>query len=110
MADWLESILNSEFVQNFILIIIKVIGAIVNILLIPIGALIKVLLPDLDGALLSINQFFVYAGTYVGWILDAALIPAAPLVIIATFYTFVLVAGLSFYTFKLVGSWLRTLK
>ncbi|AXH78846.1 MAG: hypothetical protein [Circular genetic element sp.] len=110
MSDWLESILNSEFVQNFILIIIKVIAALVNVILIPLGFLISTLLPDLDNALLSINAFFEYAGTYAGWILDAALIPAAPLVVIATFYTFVLIAGLSFYTFKLVGSWLRTLK
>lgn len=110
MTNWLQDFLNSEFVTNFIIIIIKTVMIIINIILWPFSKAIELLLPDFDQGLLAISDMFVLAGTYVGYILDMLLIPKAPLVLALAFYSMILIGGFTFWGVKLAVSWLRTLK
>lgn len=110
MADWITGILNSEFVENFIVIIVKVVMALVNLILFPIGALIETLVPDVNDGIGAIAQYFEYAGQYVGFIIDAMLIPTAALAVIGTFFTFVITIQFIVWGIKLASSWLKVLK
>lgn len=109
MTEFLENLLNSEFVQNFIVIVISVIMVLVNLVLFPIGLLLKVIAPDLDAGLLDVQQYFTMAGQYTGWLLDAMLISSVAVGAIVTTLTIKITYMFITYGIKLAIKWKKAI-
>jgi hypothetical protein len=105
MTDFVQQFLNSDFIQQALYILIHIVMVIVNLLLLPFSILLKALVPSLDVGMLAIASFFSMAGTYAGWTLNALMVPAAPLIIIAAFYSAAISVWLFAYGIKLAIKW-----
>lgn len=98
--DFMQSLLQAEWLHNFVMLIMQVLMGITSIILLPISVLINVLLPDFDEALGNIDILFVYALQYWGWTASAFAIPGALISIGVGYLTFVITAKLSVFGIK----------
>ena len=90
--------------------IINIILFLVNLLLLPIDALISTLLPDLSNALTSVAVMFDYALSYIGFAIDMTGLSDLAIGLIVSYWVFKLSAPLLVSTIKTALNWYRTLK
>ena len=90
--------------------IFKLVLGLVNVLLIPIDALISRYLPSLADALDYINDFFDYIGSFVPWVISYFGFTDLVLNTIILVVTFILTVPLLVHTVKLALSWYNKLK
>lgn len=90
--------------------IINIILFLVNLILLPIDALISTLLPDLSNALTSVAVMFDYALTYIGFAIDMTGLSDLAIGLIVSYWVFKLSAPLVVSTVKTALNWYRTLK
>jgi len=107
--EW-TGLLDAGFLGDLVRIVIEVIMAIVGIILTPISALISVMMPDVDEALLKVPEVFAYANTYLGWLISALALPGILLTLVVGYYTFSVTMKLLVYPVKLALNWYRALK
>lgn len=89
--------------------IFKLIMGLVNLLLLPIDALITQFLPDVSSALNHVNDFFDLIGSYLPWVISytGLLGLMSPIILIVTF---ILTVPLMVKTIKLALKWYNKLK
>lgn len=109
MSDILQNILNSSFIENLFKIIMGILVGIVKLILYPVGLLVKQFMPDLDGALSQIGDYFDIVLHYIGWATSALGIPSIVIVMIVGYYTFVLSTTIATWGIKLVVKWKNAL-
>jgi len=109
MSDLLTAILNTDFVQGFINVLLDIVLILLNLILLPFSWLIKALLPSLDEGMTAIASYFEIAGQYLGWVVNALLIPASVLVIMGSFFTLTVSMWFFAYGVKLVIAWKKAL-
>lgn len=85
--------------------VLDVLLSIMNIILYPFYAIIELFLPDVDQFFSYISDYYVIAGTYVGWSLDALLIPAGLLTLIYGFFIFRFTVQFAVWNIKRVLIW-----
>lgn len=90
--------------------IINIILFLVNLILLPIDALISTLLPDLSNALTSVAVMFDYALSYIGFAIDMTGLSDLAIGLIVSYWVFKLSAPLVVSTIKTALNWYRTLK
>ena len=90
--------------------IINIILFLVNLILLPIDALISTLLPDLSNALTSVAIMFDYALSYIGFAIDMTGLSDLAIGLIVSYWVFKLSAPLLVSTIKTALNWYRTLK
>ena len=90
--------------------IINIILFLVNLILLPIDALISTLLPDLSNALTSVSVMFDYALSYIGFAIDMTGLSDLAIGLIVSYWVFKLSAPLVVSTVKTALNWYRTLK
>lgn len=90
--------------------IINIILFLVNLILLPIDALISTLLPDLSNALTSVAVMFDYALRYIGFAIDMTGLSDLAIGLIVSYWVFKLSAPLLVSTIKTALNWYRTLK
>lgn len=90
--------------------IINIILFLVNLILLPIDALISTLLPDLSNALTSVAVMFDYALSYIGFAIDMTGLSDLAIGLIVSYWVFKLSAPLVVSTVKTALNWYRTLK
>ena len=90
--------------------IINIILFLVNLILLPIDALISTLLPDLSNALASVAVMFDYALSYIGFAIDMTGLSDLAIGLIVSYWVFKLSAPLVVSTIKTALNWYRTLK
>lgn len=90
--------------------IINIILFLVNLILLPIDALISTLLPDLSNALTSVAVMFDYALSYIGFAIDMTGLSDLAIGLIVSYWVFKLSAPLLVSTIKTALNWYRTLK
>lgn len=89
-----------EWIMSFLL-------KVLDFLLLPFSMLIEQFLPELDGALVALSQYFGYASTYMSWIMSAFAVPTLAVTLLATYYLFTFTVSISTYSFKLLLKWKR---
>lgn len=82
----------------------------INLVLLPIDALILTVLPDLSGALSSFGEFLDLVSTHMGWAISFSGLSTNAISLIILYYGFKLTAPLLFYTIKLALKWYNRLK
>lgn len=89
--------------------IFKLIMGLVNLLLLPIDALITQFLPDVASALNHVNDFFDLIGSYLPWVISYTGLSdlMSPVILIITF---ILTVPLMVKTIKLALKWYNKLK
>lgn len=89
--------------------IFKLIMGLVNLLLLPIDALISKFLPDVSSALNHVNDFFDLIGSYLPWVISYTGLSdlMGPVILIVTF---ILSVPLMVKTIKLALKWYNKLK
>lgn len=89
--------------------IFKLIMGLVNLLLLPIDALITQFLPDVASALNHVNDFFDLIGSYLPWVISYTGLSdlMGPVILIVTF---ILSVPLMVKTIKLALKWYNKLK
>ena len=90
--------------------IINIILFLVNLILLPIDALISTLVPDLSNALTSVAVMFDYALSYIGFAIDMIGLSDLAINMIVAYWIFKLSAPLAVSTVKTALNWYRTLK
>lgn len=110
IGDFFNTLMSSQWLNDFVYLIMQVIMGLVGILLLPISLVIQVLVPDFNIALERIPDMFAYALTYMGWIINAFAIPSIVISLTVAMYTFYVLARLSFWGFKLALSWYKAIK
>lgn len=90
--------------------IMNLIMGLVNILLLPIDALIETALPNLSDALNSIGNFFNLISQGLGWAIGITGLSSEALSLIVLFFTFKLTTPILFSTIKLALKWYDKLK
>jgi hypothetical protein len=109
MTDYLSQFLNSDFMQQLLYIILRIVMVLVNLILLPFSVLLKALIPSLDAGLLAIASFFSMASSYAAWVINALLIPTTPLLLIAAFYSASLTIWLFAYGIKIAIKWKKAI-
>lgn len=110
IQEFFQALLSADWLQQFVVVIMQVMTVIAGIILLPIGALINQLMPGFDNALQNIQPMLDLALTYVGWVVDAFAIPPILLVLLVSYYSFVVVARFSVWMFKLSLNWIKVLR
>lgn len=90
--------------------IFKLITSLINIILLPINALINTFIPDLNNVFGIITNFFNYAFNLAGYILDMLCIPPIVANLFVAYITFKLTAPYAINAIKLALKWYNTLK
>lgn len=90
--------------------IMSLIISLVQVLLLPIDALIEQFLPDLSTALNGIASFLNMCGTYVGWVIDLTGLSSETISLIILYFTFKLTVPLLVSTIKSAIKWYNALK
>ena len=101
----INTIMNGDILLGIFQIIMSVVVTIVNLILYPFSLLIEQFIPDLDQALLSLAGYFNYAGTYMGWLLNALAIPAIVVTMVASYYMFSFSTTFGAWLVKLMIKW-----
>lgn len=91
-------------------LILTIVTIFVKIILWPIDALIKAVLPEFSGGLTAVGEFLQYIGQGLGWAISAAGIPFLALSVIATYYLVALTLPVQIWGIKLAVKWYRALK
>lgn len=110
IAEWLDAVLSAKWLTSIFELFMQVVMVFVGILLYPISVVIKRFFPAMDDLLSYIPQAFDYALTYMGWVLNSFAVPTIVIVGLVGYYTFVLSARFSVFTFKLALKWYRAIK
>lgn len=76
-----------------------------NIILWPFNQIIEAFMPDFTNAVNQLTVVFDYAGTYLGWILNAAAIPSTVLSLVVAYWVFVLSTKVAVWIPKTVLKW-----
>lgn len=87
-----------------------VIVTLVNLILMPIDALITNLLPALGTMLANFASLLTIIFSTIGWAISASGIPGAMIALIVSYYIFVLTIPSAIYMFKLILRWYHYLK
>lgn len=90
--------------------IISLILSLVNVILLPIDAVIAAALPSLSTALGSVGALFDYLITTIAYVLDFSLLSDGSIVLLVAYFTFMLTIPLAFSSIKLALKWYATLK
>lgn len=102
----MNDVLNSNFLDNVIIIIIQILTAITNVILFPINLLIDSLFPDFSAALGYITQFFDLVQQYLAWVLSFLGIPAVLVTLVLAYYLFSVTVTLGVWGVKLALKWI----
>lgn len=109
MNSAMESILNSSFIERAFIVIMSFVVGIVQVILYPVGLLVKNTMPELDNALSQVNVYLDYILQYIGWATSALAIPSVVIVMIVGYYIFTLTTGLATWGFKVALKWKKTI-
>lgn len=90
--------------------IINLFMGIVNILLLPIDALIAGAFPDIANMLNLVNNGFDTISTYFGWILDGTLLSSQTIAFFIICMTFHLTIPYLVHAFKFILKWYRSVR
>lgn len=90
--------------------IMKLIMTLVNVLLLPIDALISTVLPDLSNALDSVASFLNMCTQSIGWVISLVGLSPNVISLIVLYFGFSLTAPMLFYLIKLALAWYDKLK
>lgn len=90
--------------------IINLIIGLVDIVLLPIDALILQFLPDLSNAFTLVGDLFEYATNFLGFIVSMTGLSSTAISLIIAYYTFILTVPLLISTIKLAIKWYNALK
>lgn len=107
--DAVSSIMNGDWILGVFQLIMAVLISVVNLILYPISLLIESVFPDLSNGLAHIAQFYEYAATYMGWIINLFAVPAFAIMLIAAYWFFSFTATFAVWTVKLVVKWKQAL-
>lgn len=110
MENILEYILTGTWLNQLLTLLMQLVMILVGIILLPISALIKTLIPNLDDGLSKVSTIFDYASTYMSWIFSAFAVPSVLITIMVGYYSFVLTSKFALFTFKIGLQWYRTFK
>ena len=90
--------------------IMKLIIGLVSLLLTPIDAGIRAILPDLSSALTAVGSFFNLVGQSIGWGISLLGLSNETISLIVLYFAFKLTAPMAFYLVKLALAWYNKLK
>lgn len=90
--------------------IFKLIMMLVNVLLMPIDALIEQFLPDVAEAIKYVGSFFDYIGGFIPWVISYTGLNEFVLGAIYSIFVFILTVPIMVHTMKLAISWYNKLK
>lgn len=107
--DAIEAIMTGDILTGIFQLLMSLVLTIVSIILYPFGLLIKQFLPDVDSALSALSEYFVYVAQYMGWILDALLVPKIVITMIVTYYLFRFSVTFGAWGIKLVLKWKKAI-
>lgn len=62
-------------IAKLILALLRVVGKVVGVLLLPLDAIVSALLPDVSGVLTSVTQYLALPAQYMSWIFSLVHIP-----------------------------------
>lgn len=110
MNDLLSSILDASWLGTLIDMVLWLFISLVSVILLPFSLVIEKFIPALDGALASVSELFVMAGTYISYIIDAIAIPPVAINMVIAYYTFAILATLYVWMAKIGLKWLDNLK
>lgn len=95
-----------QLLQGLMTLIISLI----NLVLLPIDAIIISVLPDVSNALSSFGDLLELISTHLGWAVSFSGLSSNAISLIILYYGFKLTAPLLFYTIKLALKWYNRLK
>lgn len=102
----MNEILNGNFLETLVTLVIQILTILTNIILYPINLLIDTVFPDISSALDSITALFTVAKTYIGWAISFMGIPAIILSMVVAYYLFVITTTLGIWGVKLAIKWI----
>lgn len=109
IQEFFDNILNSQFLESLVTLLMNVLIGIVKIILLPIDLIIKQFFPGLPDILQNVQFVFDTASTYVGWIVSAFAIPTTILSIMTIYYTFVILSRFYMWFIKTALRWVKML-
>lgn len=101
----IDTIMSGDILLGIFQVIMALVVTIVNLILYPFSLLINQFVPDLDQALAALAGYFNYAGTYMGWLLNALAIPGIVVTMIAAYYLFSYSTTFGAWAVKLMVKW-----
>jgi len=104
-----DAIVRSDIFLIIFKVIMGVVMTIVNIVLYPIGLLIKHTMPALDTGLLYIKQLFEYSYEGLVYLIDLFHIPSLAIIIISGYFISAFTITFGIWTVKLVIKWKKAL-
>lgn len=110
VQDFLDGLLNAQWLQDFLQFLIGVVMVLTNIVLLPVNAFISTFFPDVDELLQTIPAIFENAGTYLAWIFSAFALPPAVITLVTLYYGYVLIVPVALWGFKLGIKWYKAIK
>lgn len=102
--------MNAGIVSQIVSILFNAVNVFATIIIAPISALIHDLFPIIDTGLATISQWMYQIMSYVGWILNAFAIPGIVILIVVSYYIFIVSSSLAAYSVKFVLRWYNILK
>lgn len=104
-----RSIAEGNYLLALIQAFLSVVSALISVILLPFTVLIETFMPSVNDGLSALAEIFVYANTYMAWLLNALAVPAPAILIISSYYIFAFTVSLSTWGVKLVLSWKKAL-
>lgn len=100
----------SDLLTGLLQLVLDFVMFIVNLILLPLDALISAFIPDLSNGLSYISSAFTQALSYVGWIIDSSGLQQITIILLVDYLIFKLTIPLQAYVIKLAVSWYNHLK
>lgn len=108
-AEAIKTFSDGNVLLGIFQVIMALVVTIVNLILYPFSLLISEFIPDLDNALSALADYFNYAGTYMGWLLNALAVPAAVVTMVAAYYLFSYSVTFGAWAVKLMIKWKKAI-
>ena len=107
--DAIATIMTGDFFLGLFKLLMAVLITIVNLILYPFGLIISHFMPSLNGGLQQLAEYFNYASTYMGWILNAFAVPTLAITLVASYYFFAFSATFASWSVKLIINWKKAI-
>lgn len=91
-------------------ILMRLVFVIINVITIPIDALLSAALPSLADAFGNVGEYLTIIGSGLGWAISVTGIPAGMIALIGYFFIFKLTIPLNLYFIKLAAKYWMTMK